>query len=299
MNPPSTQSPILTVHGIHKSYLGKRILDDISLSIQPGTFYVLLGRNGVGKSTLMRILMRHEAPDSGNGVAFGLPMSGNDQSMNEHIGYVSEAIEYGVNDSIEGFFRKYGRFYPRWNSDLFTSFIRRFGIDPKRNHAELSRGQKMQVAFSAAIAIQPRLLFLDEITSVLDASARSHVMGYLSEFCRQGGSVVMATNIVSEIEHQAAHLWLLEKQRIQINLPMKEVKTHYLKLRKQDQTTNPVFQNPACIPVAINSDGSTSYVLPKESVDEASMEESLLDRREVTSEELFIFFTRKEGVSHL
>jgi ABC-2 type transport system ATP-binding protein len=288
----------IKVKNIEKSYYGKKVLEGITLEIKPGTFYALLGKNGAGKSTLMRILMRHEAPTAGDGTSFGFPFSGNEQEMNSKIGFVSETIEFHVNQGIGDFFKKYRAFYPAWDDGLFNTFLKKFKLDPDKKHNSLSRGQKMQVAFAAAIAIRPKVLFLDEITAVLDASARAYVMEYLGAFCKQGGSVVMATNIVSEVENHGAHLWLIENKSIQVNLPIHEVKNHYLKLRKSPSEVNPFFSNPLCVSVGINSDGSESFVIPKSLIASAPRGDSYLDRREITSEDLFIYFTReKEGTA--
>jgi ABC-2 type transport system ATP-binding protein len=114
----------IQVQNIHKSYSLQKILDGISLKIKSGTFYVLLGKNGA---------------------AFGLPFSGNDQGMNAKIGFVSESIEYQVNQNFGDFFKKYSAFYPEWDEELFNDFIKKFKLDPRKKHSDLSRGQKMQL----------------------------------------------------------------------------------------------------------------------------------------------------------
>jgi ABC-2 type transport system ATP-binding protein len=289
---------LIQITEVSKSYYGKTILENVSLGINAGVFYALLGKNGAGKSTLMRILMRHEAPDAGGGLAFGLPFSGNDQSMNHQVGYVSENIDFQSHWSIQEFFKRYGKFYRSWDPALFEGFIARFKVGPHRRLHELSRGQKMQVIFSAAVAIQPKVLFLDEITSVLDASSRAYVMDYLGGFCRSGGAVVMATNLVSEVERFVDHIWWLDNHRILINQPVKDLKAQYVKLRRILGQDHPVFHKPHCVSVAINSDGSESYVMVKQKFDAARPEnaEALFDRRALTTEELFIYLTRDRGV---
>jgi ABC-2 type transport system ATP-binding protein len=289
---------LIQITDVTKSYFGQVVLDNVSLGINGGVFYILLGKNGAGKSTLMRILMRHEAPDSGGGLAFGLAFSGDDQSINQQIGYVSENIEIAYSGGIGDFFKSYSKFFRNWNQELFDQFIQRFKIDPKKRFQQFSRGQKMQVCFSAAIAIQPKILFLDEITSVLDASARSFVMEYLGQFCRAGGAVVMATNLVSEVERYADHLWLIDNKKIQINQAIKDVKAFYVKLRRMPEQKHRVFDQPHCISVGLNSDFSESYIMVKSKFEAGRYEgaENLVDRRSITTEELFIYFTRDRGV---
>ena len=289
---------LIQITEVSKSYYGKTVLENVSLGINGGLFYALLGKNGAGKSTLMRILMRHEAPDTGGGLAFGVPFSGNDQSVNHQIGYVSEMIEIHSFRDIGSFYKQYGKFFRAWDQALFESFIQRFKVDPSKRFHELSRGQKMQVVFSAAVAIQPKVLFLDEITSVLDASARAYVMDYLGGFCKAGGAVVMATNLVSEVERYVDHIWWLDNRRILINQGVKDLKNQYVKLRRTLGEDSPVFHKPHCISVGVNSDGSESYVMVKQKFDAAKPEnaEALYDRRALSAEELFIYLTRDRGV---
>ena len=289
---------LIQITEVSKSYYGKTVLENVSLGINGGVFYALLGKNGAGKSTLMRVLMRHEAPDSGGGLAFGIPFSGNDQSVNHQIAYVSENIDIHTPRSIESFFKGYGKFFRSWDHSLFEGFIQRFKVDPQKRYQELSRGQRMQVVFSAAVASQPKVLFLDEITSVLDASARAYVMDYLGGFCKAGGAVVMATNLVSEVERYVDHIWWLDNKRILINQAVKDLKNQYVKLRRVLGEDHPVFHKPHCVSVGVNSDGSESYVMIKQKFEAARPEnaEALFDRRALSAEELFIYLTRDRGV---
>jgi ABC-2 type transport system ATP-binding protein len=290
---------LIQITDVTKSYFKHKVLDNVSLGINAGVFYALLGKNGAGKSTLMRILMRHEAPDFGGGLAFGIPFSGSDQEVNHQIAYVSETIDIQVSSNISDFYKSYAKFFRNWDQELFDSFISRFKVDPKKRFQQFSRGQKMQIAFAAAVAIKPKVLFLDEITSVLDASARAYVMEYLGAFCKAGGSVVMATNLVSEVERYVDHIWLIENKKIQINQSIKDVKNHYVKLRRLAGSQNPFFQTPHCISVGLNSDASESYIMVRSKFEAARLEnaETLMDKRAITTEELFIYFTRDRGVA--
>jgi ABC-2 type transport system ATP-binding protein len=243
----------------------------------------------------MRILMRQEAPDQGDGIAFGQPFSGLGQGMNGQIAYVSESIDFQVKETIEGFFRFFGGFYPNWDHAVFLSFLATFRLDPRKRFGELSRGQKMQTAFAAAAAMRPKVIFLDEITAVLDASARTHVMNYLAAFCEQGGSVIMATNIASEVVQLRCHLWLLQGGTLQINQPIDDVTAAHVKLRKGGDSTHPLFECADCVSIGYNSDGSESFVIPERVWQESNPVPGLLDRRGIDAEDLFVYFTRRKG----
>jgi ABC-2 type transport system ATP-binding protein len=271
-------TPAIQLSDIRKKYGGSEVLKGASLTLAKGHFYALVGPNGAGKSTLMRVLARHEAPNSGAGTILGLSILMDNGDLNARIGYVSETFSPALPIPIKGFFANYRRFYPRWNQELFDEAIAYLGVSPDSSFSRLSRGQKMQI---------------DEITSVLDAKARSYFMNIFSNFVKEGGTVLMATNIVSEIHHHADHLVLLENGKVRLNEPIPTLARRFRKLRKPKDVENEIFHDSDCVYVGINSDNSTSFVVTLETFTRFELPETVLDSAEVTAEEAFIYFTTR------
>lgn len=285
-------TPAIRLSGIKKSYLGNEILRDVNLSLDPGQFCALIGKNGVGKSTLMRLIMRQELPTSGDAWILGRDIKTDSNFFGETVGYVSESIDYALPVSLGVFFQHYGRSFPKWDHSRFTGILERMGIGEDSRFRSLSRGQRMHVAFAAAVASQPKILILDEITSVLDANARAFFMSYLGDFTKQGGTVLLATNIISEVHHYADRLILLHEGTAKLNLTMDEIAKTYTKLRKTKDSSHPILEDSECVEVALNSDGSLSFVVPTSKVAQYKAPQSILDNRGITAEEIFIYFTR-------
>lgn len=275
-----------------KQYGGQVVLEDISFRVAAGDFYALVGKNGAGKSTLMRLLMRYERPTSGRGWIFGRELATDSQEFNSEVAYVSESIDYALPWPLETFFAEYRKLHPRWDNDTFEKVTREMNVSLHSQFRDLSRGQKMQVAFAAAIASRPKLLMLDEITAVMDAHARSYFMQYLGRFCAEGGTVMMATNIVSEVQHFAKQVLLLHEGSAKLNCPVKDIPNNFFKLRRMPGIDAPIFHDPACAEVTLNSDTSVSYVLPLEAARHYDGYGKLRDNRGITIEEIFIYFTR-------
>ena len=244
---------VIELNEISKSFGANQILKNISLKLERGKFYALLGKNGSGKSTLMRIIMRYEQPDDGSGQILDHLLSEDSADLNLEVGYVTETLNYSLPISIQNLFENTSKLYPKWDQSIFDDFLHKLRIDKSKYVRELSRGQKMQVAFAAAIAIRPSIILLDEITAVLDASARAFFMGYLGKFAREGGTILMATNIVSEVQHFADHMILIDDMQIKFDLPLKEVPERFVKLRKKFGQEQDVFKNPLCVQVSLNS----------------------------------------------
>ncbi len=286
----------IKLENIKKSYMGNEVLKDVTLTLEPGQFCALIGKNGVGKSTLIRLIVRQENPTSGEASVLGRDIKVDSAAFNEDVAYVSESIDYALPTSLGVFFKHYGRTFSRWNQERFTSMLTQMGIGLDRNFRSLSRGQRMHVAFAAAAASEPKVLVLDEITSVLDANARSFFMGYLAEFTRKGGTVLLATNIISEVQNYADRLVLLQDGMIKLNVAMKELATAYVKVRKAKDTNHPFFQDPECFEVGLNSDGSLSFVAPIGKASQYQLPDTLKDHRGITAEEVFIYFTRSRSL---
>lgn len=278
---------------ISKYYGSSRALQNVSLQFREGGFYILLGKNGAGKSTLMKVLMRYETPDSGSGTVLGFPLESESNDFNLEIGYVSEALDYHLPLRMNRLFSYFSEIYPKWDQSLFEGVLHELKIDLKKHFRELSRGQKMQVAFSAAIAIHPKLLLLDEITAVLDANARGFFMGYLGKFVRSGGTVVMATNIVSEVQNYADHMVLLHDGSVSLDVPVSDLSKLFLKIRCRPGERHRVCDEKACVEVSLNSDGSASYIVGRDVAVSYEIPQQLLDHRGITAEEIFVYFTRR------
>lgn len=287
-------SAVIETRGLTKFYGNTCVLEDISFRVEPGNFFALVGRNGVGKSTLMRLLMRYERPNRGSGWIMGRELTADSDAHNADLGYVSESLDYAVNCSLKQFFGYYQTLHRHWDNTIFRSVLGEMHINLDSQFKDLSRGQKMQVAFAAAIAARPKLLILDEITAVMDANARSYFMQYLGQFTKEGGTVFMATNIISEVQQYARHVLLLNDGRVGLNCPTTDIAKNFHKVRRLAGTTDPIYSDPHCTEVTVNADGSISYVLPVEAARLYTNWQKLQDKRGITIEEIFIFFTRSE-----
>jgi ABC-2 type transport system ATP-binding protein len=274
---------------------GRRpVLRGVTLDVPEGRFTALIGKNGAGKSTLIRALVRQQRLSGGRGLVLGRELDDDPAQGNSAVGYVSETIDYAVGMPLSEFFGYYSKLHPSWDQALFEAVLRDLGLPAAGRFGQLSRGQRMQVAFAAAAAARPRLLLLDEITSVLDANARAYVLDYLGRFASSGGTVLMATNIITEVQNHAAHVVLLHEGAVQLDAAIAELTPRYAKLRRRKNEEHPLFSDPAHTEVGLNSDGSVSYLMPADEAKGAPAE--LLDRRGITLEELFIHYTRGRRV---
>jgi ABC-2 type transport system ATP-binding protein len=207
------ETPVLSLRGIRKAY-GSFELGPIDLEIEPGYVVAVVGPNGGGKSTLMRMLMNLVQPDSGEMTLFGGAYPDDEVAVKQRIAYVPERPvghdEMGAN-SLGEFV---SRFYPRWDQRAYQDLLRRARIDPDKRFGELSKGVQRRLSFALALATGAELLLLDEPTAGVDPFARREMLEDVSRFMEGGHhgedrTVVFATHVMEEVRRIADYVALL------------------------------------------------------------------------------------------
>lgn len=278
--------------GVQKDYNGVTVLKDVTFSLEPGQFCALVGKNGVGKSTLMRLVMRLETPNAGSGNVLEYSLENDDPAFHQEIGYVSETFQVGIIGTLLDFVKHYEKLFTRFDLPLFELVCERFNLNLKTKYRALSRGQKMQFAFALAVARHPRLLIIDEVTSVLDPDARAFVMTYLNGLVQNGNTVLFATNVITEVQHYATKLLLLQDGVIKLELDIHKIQETFQKIRRPSQYNHLIYARKECVEINTSSDGSPNYVVPVNLIGELGFPRDLIDRRGLTPEDIFIFFSR-------
>ncbi|MBF0366432.1 MAG: ABC transporter ATP-binding protein [Oligoflexia bacterium] len=283
---------VIKLCGVSRNFYGSQVLQNVSFEIAAGTFCSLIGENGAGKSTLLNILMGLESFDEGEGVVLGKSIYLDLGVMKNEIGFVSEKINYDLPIKVGQFFENYALFFQNWDQKLFLTLMKERKLDLGVSFREYSRGQKMQAALVAALAIKPKLLLIDEITSVLDIWARKYFIEILKNFTTEGGTVLITTNVINEIQYATDQVIILNKGGIQLNEKLKDIPNKFIKIRNAKNEEHTIFKDPKCFWSGENSDGTFSYIVPITVAEEHSIPERLLDRRAVNLDELFIYFVK-------
>lgn len=203
---PTAGVPLQT-HGISKTYAAHKVLENVDFELPEGAVLGLIGRNGAGKSTLIRILMGLIEADAGESWVLGKPSLAMTDTIKEQLGYVPqqpEALGWLRIDEMLNLLRP---FYPRWDSAYVDAALQRAGLPRNRTLARLSPGERQQLALIRALAVQPRLLVLDEPAAALDPVARRTLLRDIAMRTGESGtSVLFSTHIVSDLERVASHV---------------------------------------------------------------------------------------------
>lgn len=284
---------VVEARGLSKAFGGNKVLNDINFEIHKGSFTALLGKNGSGKSTTINLLMGNELMDKGECFLFGESLRSNPTRIKNKIGLVTEKIYFNFESTVEKFIRSYSTLFENYDQSIFFRMADDVGIDLKKNFREYSRGQKMQIVLMSAFAQKPELMLIDEVTSVLDAYSRNYFVTALKNFTLNGGTVVLTTNIVNEIQHQCTEVIFLLNGSIKFQTPINEIPSDFIKVRVSPREN--ILENvTAALWTGTNSDGSESFIIPNALIATLDQSKILQDRRQVTLEDIYVYFSQQD-----
>lgn len=197
-------SAAIETHSLCKSYGTTVALDSVSLSVERGEMFGLIGPDGAGKSTLYRILATLLAPDSGSASVAGLDTVSDYRRLRTRIGYMPERFslypDLTVSENLKFFSSLFG-VSVKDNFDLIAPIFGQLEKFPDRMAGKLSGGMKQKLALSCALIHRPDILLLDEPTTGVDAVSRSEFWDMLAGLREKGITILVSTSYMDEATH--------------------------------------------------------------------------------------------------
>ena len=187
---------IIEIKDLSHSYGSKMIYKNLNLTIEEGSIYGVLGKNGVGKSTLINILMGFLVPKGGECLIYTEKSSSLSNATKEKIALLHEGFityDYMSIEQIEGFFSP---FYKNWDRGVFYELVDLMKLNPSQKISTLSCGQKSQVVLGTIFAQNAELLILDDYSMGLDAGYRRLFVDYLRDYVEDRKKTVLITSHV-------------------------------------------------------------------------------------------------------
>lgn len=201
---------MIEIKQIQKKYKKKAVLTDINLDVQEGSCVGILGGNGSGKSTLLSILAGVQKADNGSFLWGGADLFKNEKIREEILGYVPQGNplmeELTAWDNLRLWYEK-----DELKKELDGGVLDMLGIPDflKVSVRKMSGGMKKRLSIGCSVANHPKLLLLDEPSAALDLICKERIGNYLKDFKAQGGSIILATHDVQEIE--LCDIWYILK----------------------------------------------------------------------------------------
>ena len=189
-----SNSNVIEIKNLSHSYNDKIIYRDLNLNIKESSIFGLLGKNGVGKSTLINILMGYLKPNSGECLVFGEDSHNLSSDAKRNIALLHEGFITYDYMSIEQLERFFAPFYSRWRKKLFYDLVDLMSLDYTQKISTLAFGQKSQVVLGTIFAQDAKLLILDDYSMGLDAGYRRLFIDYLKEYIFGTNKTVLITS---------------------------------------------------------------------------------------------------------
>lgn len=204
---------------------GADVLKNISFSVSEGEFLGVLGRNGVGKTTLIDLILGVRACTSGSIKVLEENPIDNERRHLNSISFLSQDSVLRGSLSIEQFLKFYASMFPTYSLEEETYLLDYFSLDRKNQIGALSTGQKKKVQAVAALSTSPKLVLIDEITAVLDPETRDQLFKILLHLKEKNGlSIILATNIAEDLISRADKILFIDKGEAAIHNPSEILK---------------------------------------------------------------------------
>lgn len=217
-------------------YGRRTAVDRASLHVPRGSVSALLGRNGAGKSSLVRCLLGEQKPDAGSISMFDQNVWTNRAELMERVGVVSEDSDAPPSMTAAQLARFCSRIWSRWDQAAADARLRRFRIAPNLRFGNLSKGQKKQVMLALALASSPELLVLDDPTLGLDVVARKSLFDeVIGELADRGITVLLTTHDLAGVETIADRVAMIHDGRIVLEEELDVLKARFRRIRFAQQ----------------------------------------------------------------
>lgn len=221
----------LELKGVVKEYEGFK-LDHLDLTLPKGCIMGLIGENGAGKSTTIKLILDLIPRDGGEINILGQSNLDNLKGLKENIGVVHDESYFpeAINGNQINKIMKH--IYTTWDEQAFIGYLDRFSIQRKKPLKEYSRGMKMKLSIATALSHDSKLLILDEATSGLDPVIRDEILTLFQEFIQdEEKSILMSSHIVSDLEKVCDYIAFIHKGKLIFNDPKDELLENYCILK--------------------------------------------------------------------
>ena len=271
----------IEIKNLSKHYRGFS-LENLSLTLPSGCIMGLVGENGAGKSTTIRLLLGMTRPDSGEISVFGQKLS---RELKEQIGVVLDEPGYPGCMNAAQIGRMLSGIFSGWEQTTYDHYLAKLRIPESKPFRDFSKGMKMKLCLAAALSHGAKLLILDEATSGLDPVVRDELLDVFNDFTRdEGNSVLISSHIVSDLEKICDYIAFLHRGKLMLCREKDELLNEYAFVqgsREEIDTLNPIGRR----------DGrfGTEAIVRRSDVP-AGMKTS-----PITIEDLFIFMAKEES----
>ncbi|MGN1026771.1 MAG: ABC transporter ATP-binding protein [Faecousia sp.] len=275
----------IEIKDLCKNYPGFS-LDHVNLTLPCGCIMGLVGENGAGKSTTIRLILDMISRDSGTITLLGKDNRENIRLLKEDIGVVLDEVGIPACLNPKQVGKIMANTFRNWEPEVYDTLLIKLALPRDKQFKDFSKGMKMKLGIAIALSHKPKLLILDEATSGLDPVVRDEVLDLFSEFTREEShAVLISSHIVSDLEKICDYIAFLHRGKLLLCEEKDALKEKYGILRcSKDQLS-------ALPPEAVIGRKETAYGV--EAIAARDAVPAGLSLSPIDIEELFIFMVKE------
>ena len=213
---------MIKIEDLGFSYGSLSVLDHISMTLEDGRIYGLLGENGVGKTTLLTLLAGLKKPRTGHIDTDGFTPYDRKPSFLHDQYYLPDEVS-PLTYTAECFARIRGVFWPNFSLERFLEILKEFEVDPAQKMNKMSSGQLKKTYISFALALGVKHLFLDEPTNGLDIPSKAQFRKAVTKYTAEDSVIVISTHQVRDLENIIDPIIILDRRDVLANATLEEI----------------------------------------------------------------------------
>ena len=254
---------MIEIKNLDFSYKNTPVFRNISLSFQPGNIYGLLGENGVGKTTLLKIICGLQQPQQGSCTVDGSRSFDREPQFLENIVFLPDEVIVPEDATPAKYVQSLAPFYPKYSYNTFVHLMQEMEVDPMRKFSEMSYGQQKKSMIASTLSLGTSYVLLDEPTNGLDIPSKTDFRMLLSKRATEGTTIIISTHQVKDVENLIDPIIILSHDDVLLNA---DVETITRKLSfTYDMAPNPAAlfseQMPGgCLNVCVNRSGDETQM---------------------------------------
>ncbi len=213
---------MIQIQNLAFSYGKTEVLRNISMKLEPGRIYGLLGENGVGKTTLLTLLCGLKKTQAGSITTDGRDPYKREPALLQDQYYLPDEVA-PVNDRALGWAKASGKFWPAFSLEKFETILREFEVAPDQKMNAMSAGQLKKSYIAFALASGVHHLYLDEPTNGLDIPSKAQFRSALMKYTAEDATIVISTHQVRDLENIIDPIIILDRRDVLLNATIEEI----------------------------------------------------------------------------
>lgn len=223
---------IIKMDNVSKKYGKSFALNKLNMNVPQGSVYGLLGQNGAGKTTALRICMSLLKISEGKAEVLGTNPWNMPVEIKQEIGYTSDSMQLIPWLKVADILNYNGSFYKNWDSNYVKSWVERLNLPINKRVFHLSRGNRQKLGLIMAIGHRPKLLILDEPAGGLDPVARKEFLESIIELIHEAGTtIVLSSHSMDDLERISEHIGIIEQGQMKLETSLESLKASTKQIR--------------------------------------------------------------------